>query len=221
MPPSGEPRGLLAELLSQRCSTLDEVRASHRSQVTGPPLIPASALGGAEQPELGGVVVELDVAPEALNLPAGCAAVRFHVDCDADQLGDATALQLSAPVAIYVPAGRLAETARVVAEAGRTPGLRAGLPVDAVADFLAVLAHTDVGFVARARDGDEVLALLAGTVAALRGDNVRTALTAPDPAKLAALVPEAAAAVREVLLAVEVDDPEQVERDLVAASLLE
>lgn len=64
-----------------------------------------------------------------------------------------------------------------------------------------------------------MLALLAATVAALRGDDVRAALAAPDPGRLTALIPEAAAAVREILLAVEVDDPAGVARDLAALGL--
>lgn len=77
---------------------------------------------------------------------------------------------------------------------------------DDVADFLAVLAHAETGFVARAGTADDVLAVLAATVAALRGDDVRAAWTQPDVGALAALRPGAAAAVREVLLGVEVAD---------------
>lgn len=77
---------------------------------------------------------------------------------------------------------------------------------DEVADFLAVLAHAPTGFVGRAESADDVLAVLAATVAALRGDDVRSAWTHPDVAALAALRPAAAAAVRGVLLAVEVTD---------------
>jgi prephenate dehydratase len=77
---------------------------------------------------------------------------------------------------------------------------------DEVADFLAVLAHAPTGFVARARSADDVLAVLAATVAALRGDDVRAAWTYPDVAGLAGLRPAAATAVREVLLGVEVAD---------------
>ena len=88
-----------------------------------------------------------------------------------------------------------------------------------MADFLAVLAHESVGFVARAADGDEVIALLCGTVAALRGDDVRAAMVDPKPEKLAALIPEAASAMREVLLTIEVADLPAVETALRAAGL--
>ena len=53
---------------------------------------------------------------------------------------------------------------------------------------------------------NDVLALLSATVAALRGDDVRSAWTHPDVAALGRLRPPAAAAVREVLLGVEVAD---------------
>nr|WP_206038426.1 hypothetical protein [Rhodococcus sp. HNM0569] len=76
-----------------------------------------------------------------------------------------------------------------------------------IADFLSVVAHTEGGFVARVGDGPRALSLVAGTVAALRGDDVRAALAAPDVRVLTALGPDAAAAVREVLLAIEITDP--------------
>ncbi len=194
---------------------------------TGPQIVAASILTGAvgTDADAGAVVVELDVDPDDLADAVEHRALRYHVHCTAEQVEDAIRLRLPAPVAVFVTpdgpdAGTLAETAQVLADAGHSPGLVAGQPVDAVADFLGVLAHTSVGFVARARDGAEVLSLLAGTVAALRGDDVRAALATPDAAALAALIPEAAEAVRGVLLGIEVDDPEQVDRALVDAGLL-
>lgn len=199
------------------------------------PVIPASALLDTalldtallDTASVGPVIVNLDIDPDLLrSVPAGrYEPVRFHLDCPAGQLDDALALNLPAPLAVFVTGDAdaelsgLAETAQVLADAGRIPGLAGGHPNDDIADFLAVLAHTPVGFVARARDAAEVLALLSGTMAALRGDDVRAALRNPEPAKLAALIPEAATAVREVLLGVEVDDPLQVKADLTAAGL--
>ena len=202
--------------------------AARRAAVTaGPQIVAASTLTGAAgtDADAGAVVVDLDIDPDALADAVEHRALRYHVHCTSGQLDDAVGLRLPAPVTVFVTpdgpdAGTLAEVAQTLSDAGHSPGLIAGQAVDAVADFLAVLAHTSVGFVAQARDGADVLALLAGTVAALRGDDVRAALTAPDPAALAALNPDAAEAVRGVLLGIEVDDPEQVERVLAGAGLL-
>ncbi|RVW06958.1 hypothetical protein EGT67_24510 [Prescottella agglutinans] len=219
-------RPLVAGLLHQRRAAAGAVVV--RDAVTaGPQIVAASILTGAAGTDVdaGAVVVELDIDPDGLADAVEHRALRYHVHCTSEQLADAVGLRLPAPVAVFVTpdgadAGPLAEAAQVLADAGHSPGLIAGQPVDAVADFLAVLAHTSVGFVARARDGAEVLALLAGTVAALRGDDVRAALAAPDAAALAALIPEAAEAVRGVLLGIEVDDPEQADRVLADAGLL-
>lgn len=199
-----------------------------RDAVTaGPRIVAASLLTAAAgtDTDAGAVVVELDIDPGELAGAVDHRAMRFHVHCTTDQVQDAVGLRLPAPVTVFVTpegsdSGTLAEAAQVLSDAGHSPGLVPGQPVDAVADFLAVLAHTSVGYVARARDGAEVLSLLAGTVAALRGDDVRAALTNPDVAALAALIPEAAQAVRGVLLGIEVDDPEQVDRVLAEAGLL-
>ncbi len=65
-----------------------------------------------------------------------------------------------------------------------------------------------------------MIALLCGTVAALRGDDVRAAMVDPKPEKLATLIPpEAASAMREVLLTIEVADLPAVETALRAAGL--
>ena len=75
-----------------------------------------------------------------------------------------------------------------------------------IADVLAVVSHADVGLVARADTGDDVIAILAATVASLRGDDIASALAAPNVDALRKLIPEAAEAVREVLLGVEIAD---------------
>lgn len=218
-------RPLVDGLLHQRRAAADPVVRD--AATSGPQIVSASVLTGAAGTDVdaGTVVVELDIDPDGLADAVEHRALRYHVHCTSEQIADAVGLRLSAPVAVFVTpdgpdAGALAEAAQILADAGHSPGLIAGQPVDAVADFLAVLAHTSVGFVARARDGAEVLSLLAGTVAALRGDDVRAALASPDAAALAALVPEAAEAVRGVLLGIEVDDPEQADRVLADAGLL-
>ncbi|TQC41422.1 hypothetical protein EEB14_54875 [Rhodococcus sp. WS4] len=220
VPRSRGPQSLLAELLSGSGA------ADGAGGALGPRVVPASALLDAVGTDAGRIIVGLDVDPARLRTSeqASYEAVRFHLDCPADQLGDAVALRLPSPLAVFVTTDDsdelgLAETAQHLAHGGRIPGLASGHSVGEVADFLAVLAHADVGFVARARDTAEVLAILSGTVASLRGDDVRAALATPDPAKLASLIPEAAEAVREVLLGVEVADPALVARELSDAGL--
>ncbi|MBH0778955.1 hypothetical protein IT779_22000 [Nocardia sp. NEAU-351] len=90
------------------------------------------------------------------------------------------------------------------------PRLDAHLPDPEVADFLATVVHTDTGFVARTDDGARVLAVIAATVAALCGEDIRTALTSPDIDFLRALEPPAVEALRGVLRAVETDHPDPV-----------
>ncbi|MFC9519207.1 hypothetical protein ACFTSD_26060 [Nocardiaceae bacterium NPDC056970] len=219
------PQPLVAGLLHRRREAA--VPVVPRDAVTaGHPIVAASVLTGAvgTDADAGAVVVELDVAPRALQSAIDHRAVRYHVDCTPEQVEDAVELRLSAPVAVFVTPDEsgptLAESAQLLADAGHSPGLIAGQPADVVADFLAVLTHTSVGFVARAADGAEVLALLVGTVASLRGDDVRAALAAPDAAALAALNPDAAEAVRGVLLGIEVADPDEVDRVLAGVGLL-
>ncbi|MEU5841229.1 hypothetical protein [Rhodococcus sp. NPDC047139] len=212
MPPSrDEPRGLLDALLTRRHESLTEALAA-TGRVLAPPIVPAAAVTGSPNREL---VVELDVSAE-LPSPAGWRPVRYQIDCASDDLEDVLAITAPAPLVVYahVPDAALADAARALTEVGHIPGLTAGRDPDAVADFLAVLAHADTGYAARARGSDDVLALLAATVAALSGSDVRTALASPDTARLRNLSPEAAAAVREVLLVVEVDDTDLIGREL-------
>lgn len=76
-----------------------------------------------------------------------------------------------------------------------------------VAEFLVHAAHSEGGFVARTRSGDRALGLIAATVAALCGEDIRRALTHPDLEFLRGLRPEAVTAVRAVLLAIESETP--------------
>ncbi|MFC7450004.1 hypothetical protein [Rhodococcus daqingensis] len=217
-----------AGLLSQRCPDADAASRRRPGVIFGPPVVAASALGAGSFDD--SVIVRLDIAPDTL-VPVGPTVARFEIDCSMDELDDALELAhpgesnphpLSAPVAVFVApddhadAGWAAEVATRIAEAGAHPGLRAGPGPDEVADFLAVLAHSDAGFVARVNSGAEALAILAATVAALRGDDVRTAFVTPDPTRVAGLNQDAAEALRAVLLGIEVADAEEAERHLAA-----
>ncbi len=88
------------------------------------------------------------------------------------------------------------------------------LPDERVADFLAEAAHRPDGFVARAENGAQALAVLAGMVAALCGEDIRKALNSPDTEFLTGLSTGAADAVREILLGIESDTPVETERAL-------
>lgn len=83
-------------------------------------------------------------------------------------------------------------------------------------DALAFLVHSGRGFAASAPDGAGVLRVLAATVAALRGDDVRTAWAVPDPAWVTAVPDPAAEALRAVLVAVVVPDVDRAAAELAA-----
>ncbi|AOW95164.1 hypothetical protein BFN03_17250 [Rhodococcus sp. WMMA185] len=215
---------MLAELLSSSTDPGDRFDPP-TGGAFGPPVVSASTLLGSAGTDAGRVIVGLDVDPAELQTRAQASyeAVRFHLDCPAGRLRDAVALGLPSPLAVFVtPTGddvRLAEAVQQLVDAGCIPGIVSGRAVGELADVLAVLAHSDVGFVARAQDSAEVLALLSGTVASLCGDDIRLALENPEPARLRALIPEAAEAVHHVLLGVEVPDPSLVGRELAALGL--
>ncbi|MCU1648618.1 MAG: hypothetical protein JWN03_8893 [Nocardia sp.] len=90
---------------------------------------------------------------------------------------------------------------------------------ETVSEFLVRIAHSDTGFVARTDSGDRAVALIAATVAALIGDDIRAALTKPDIAFLTGLKPPAVEALRTVLLAIETDNPDAVTSALAALAL--
>ena len=115
------------------------------------------------------------------------------------------------PVAAdFVTAQRAAE----LVATGERPGIAMTEPVDEIADFIAVLAHSSTGFVASADSADDVVAILCATVAALCGDDVRRALRDPQVSTLTALHPDAVAALRDVLVAVRTSDVEAVTAEL-------
>lgn len=217
MPPSREePQGLLDALLTHRHDTL-AAAVDAVGPLLAAPIVPAAEVIGTPGGEL---VVELDTAGSA-PAPAGWRPSRYQLDCTAAELDDVLSFTAPAPLVVYaqVEDGALAETARKLTDTGHIPGLSVGHSPDAVADFLAVLAHADTGYAARAGTAGEVIALLAATVAALSGFDVRGALATPDIDRLRTLSAEAAAALREILLTVEVPDTDAVARGLTEAGL--
>ncbi|MGW0040852.1 hypothetical protein [Rhodococcus sp. NPDC003348] len=222
-PAPRESQPPFAGLLSELCPGGAALRGRARGVLFGPPVLTASGLDGVEAGD-GPLWLRLDIAPDALPGSAPD-LTRIEVDCPLEHLDDALALakgdpvRLPAPVAVRVEPGAAgrgwaAESAERIAAAGAHPVLPAGSAAEDVADFLAVLAHSDAGFVSYAADGGEVIAILAATVAALRGDDIPAAYLAADPAPLAALSTPAAEAVREVLLAIAVPDAAAVEAHL-------
>ena len=155
---------------------------------------------GSRLPDGFAGAVDLDVDPR--TLPAHV-ATRYDLRPASDELAEALALALPAPRVVFAMVG-----AQQVVDAGHSVGLDINATVHArqVADFLAVLAHTEVGFVARVPDSAGVLQVLAATVAALRGDDVAAAWRAPDVATLRGVPDPAARALREVLRSIEVPD---------------
>ena len=176
------------------------------------PLHGAPVVLGSQLPDGFAGVVELDVGPQYLPEHR---AVRYDLHPSEAELTEALTISLSAPRVVFTTLG----LQRVV-DAGHGVGLREDVTADEVADFMAVLAHTDVGFVARAADAAGVVQVLAATVAALRGDDVRAAWEIPDVAQLRAVPDPAARALREVLRSIEVPDAVQVVMELAGANVL-
>ena len=176
------------------------------------PLHGAPVVLGSQLPDGFAGVVDLDLEPRALREHR---AVRYDLHPSEAELTEALTISLSAPRVVFTTLG----LQRVV-DAGHGVGLREDVPADEVADFMAVLAHTDVGFVARAADAAGVVQVLAATVAALRGDDVRAAWEIPDVAQLRAVPDPAARALREVLRSIEVPDAVQVVMELAGANVL-
>ena len=224
VPHRPDPHALVAGLLMQRCHSIEDVGNRFRALTSGPPVVRASLMKDLPPGvDLGRVVVELDIDPDRLRARDGGTyeSVRYHLDADPDTLAEATALRVPSPLVIFpeLTDATALDTVMTIVDAHCTPGFAASAPPRRIADVLAVVAHAEVGFTARAESGRQVLAIVAATVAALRGDDITSALAAPDVGALAALRPEAAEAVREVLLAIEVGDAAAAHRDLVDAGL--
>ncbi|UZJ24582.1 hypothetical protein RHODO2019_15870 [Rhodococcus antarcticus] len=118
------------------------------------------------------------------------------------------------------PEGHRPLLAGLLVEAGELPvELSADVGPSEAADALAFLVHSGRGFAACADDGTGVLRVLAATVAALRGDDVRAAWSVPDPAWVALVPDPAAEALREVLVHVVVPDVARVAAELAELGL--
>ncbi|MEU0545558.1 hypothetical protein [Nocardia sp. NPDC005978] len=102
----------------------------------------------------------------------------------------------------------------VTADPGAVPVLDLAAADETVSEFLVRIAHGDTGFIARTDSGERALAIVAATVAALCGDDIRRALQRPDVAFLRGLKGPAVEALRDILLAIETTD-----RDAVTSAL--
>ncbi|MEV6770954.1 hypothetical protein AB0N05_20265 [Nocardia sp. NPDC051030] len=98
----------------------------------------------------------------------------------------------------------------ITADPGSVEVLDLAVDDETVSEFLVRIAHADTGFIARTDSGDRALALVAATVAALCGFDIRAALTTPDIPFLTGLKEPAVEALRGVLLAIESDTPDAV-----------
>ena len=201
VPRRRDAKPLLAGLLNPRCTDIGAARSVVQNDAIGPAVLLDGENG-----------LSSAVGPTSLQ------PVRFHLDCAGSDLPEVLSTRLAAPLVVFVDR-MTPDVTRELATAGHSVGLRLSDPIDNLADCLAVLAHTDVGFVARTDDGAGVVAALAATVAALSGADIRGALRAPDVAALLSLHPDAADAVRQVLLGVEVTDPAAVIEYLVGVGL--
>lgn len=122
------------------------------------------------------------------------------------------------PLTLSMPAASRADLAdglvRPLSEVPDAPVLDAGLPDVQVAEFLVVAAHSAGGFIARTDSGERAVGVVAATVAALCGEDIRRALTRPDLDFLRGLGPAAVEALRGVLLAIESETPDTVAKAL-------
>lgn len=96
----------------------------------------------------------------------------------------------------------------VTADSGSAEVLDLAIDDEAVSEFLVRIAHSDTGFVARTDSGERAVAIVAATVAALCGDDIRLALANPNIAFLTGLKEPAVEALRTVLLAIETTESE-------------
>lgn len=194
VPRPRDSRPLTAGLLLPHCVTGEEIAGLPHASAVGSPVVPASVLATTA---IDNVIAYLDVDPE--TVPADRAVSGFHLDATVDDLDEVLQLRPAAPLTVFLAGEPDAEELRTVAAAGHSLGIDAAASPAAISDFLAVLAHSDVGFVARADGPKQVLEMLSATVAALRGNDVRTALSSPDIDALIRLNDDAAAAVRTIL----------------------
>lgn len=123
-----------------------------------------------------------------------------------DAHGDHPAPAEPVLVSLSAPARR-SLVAGLVRPLGSAPGHARVIDIDIpdpdLAAVLAGIAHADTGFIARTANGQRAVAVVAGTVAALCGENIPAALANPDLAFLTALKPAAIEATRTVLLSIE------------------
>ncbi|MFJ4656086.1 hypothetical protein ACIP5Y_32860 [Nocardia sp. NPDC088792] len=123
-------------------------------------------------------------------------------------------MQLSVPIR----SEQRALTAGLVRPISADPGTAEILELTAddgtVSEFLVRIAHGDTGFIARTDSGDRAIGIVAATVAALMGEDIRAALAGPDIAFLTGLGQPAIDALHEVLLAIESADPDAITRSL-------
>lgn len=99
------------------------------------------------------------------------------------------------------------------------PELTDAMAADEASDALAFLVHSGRPFEAAAADARGVVRILAATVAALRGDDVRTAWCDPVVETLVRVPDPAARALREVLTHVWVSDVDRVRAALASLGL--
>ncbi|MBJ8339864.1 hypothetical protein JGU71_13290 [Antrihabitans sp. YC3-6] len=208
IPKPRDNRALTAGLLQQRCDDADVFRDRVVGGLVGLPVLTA-AVYDVVRSDVDGVAVILDPerpAPDPNTFAHDFPGVtHVEVDCRAEQVADALQVRLPTRIVVFVE-DVTAEIVREIVAAGHSAGIDLAAAPDRIADFLAVVAHADVGFFVRAAGGRDALSILAATVAALSGADVRSALAEPNVDGLLALHPDAAAAVRDILLGIEVDD---------------
>ncbi|WP_067696806.1 hypothetical protein [Nocardia jejuensis] len=127
-------------------------------------------------------------------------------------------------LSLTVPAASVSRglTAGLVRPTSPDPGTAEILDLtaddEAVSEFLVRIVHSDSGFVARTDSAPRALAIIAATVAALCGEDIRTALTTPDLPFLKGLTQPAVEAFRDVLLAIESETPDAITESLTCLS---
>lgn len=123
-------------------------------------------------------------------------------------------MQLSVPIRSEQRALTAGLVRPISADTGAAEILDLTAGDETVSEFLVRIAHGDTGFIARTDSGDRAVGIVAATVAALMGEDIRAALAAPDIAFLTGLKQPAIDALHEVLLAIESADPDAITRSL-------